>query len=109
VAVVNTSPTRRARVGILYAGHRRYWEQFPGSREATVEGAMRFKSIVEKSPVEVVMTDLVDTTELSFAEFSVIDFERNEVYVGHDGPHDLRITDGRPSIVTTHHARRRQP
>ena len=32
----------------------------------------------------------------SFAEFHSIDFERDEVYVGHDGPHDLRITHAPP-------------
>jgi L-arabinose isomerase len=62
-----TSPTKKAKVGILYAGHRRYWGQFAGSREATVAAAQRFADIVRESPVEVVMPDLVDTTELSFA------------------------------------------
>jgi L-arabinose isomerase len=34
----------------------------------------------------------------SFAELSIVDYEKNQVYVGHDGPHDLRITDSRPCI-----------
>jgi L-arabinose isomerase len=65
--MLTTNPTRRTKVGIMYAGHKPYWRQFAGSREATVDGAIRFKKIVEQSPVEVFMTDLVDTTELSFA------------------------------------------
>jgi L-arabinose isomerase len=64
--MIDTSPVKKAKVGILYAGHRRYWGQFQGSRETTVAGARRFEAMVRESSVEVVMTDLVDTTELSF-------------------------------------------
>lgn len=58
---------QQAKVGILYAGHRRYWGQFEGSREATVNGAHRFADLVRRTGVEVVMPDLVDATEQSFA------------------------------------------
>ena len=34
----------------------------------------------------------------SFAEFHPVDFERNSVLVGHDGPHHIRIADGKPVI-----------
>ena len=34
----------------------------------------------------------------SFAEFHPIDFERNTVLVGHDGPHHLNIAAGRPVL-----------
>ncbi len=34
----------------------------------------------------------------SFAEFHPIDFIRDSVLVGHDGPHHLNIADGRPVI-----------
>ncbi len=34
----------------------------------------------------------------TFAEFNMADFEKNQVMVGHDGPHDLRITDSGPLI-----------
>jgi L-arabinose isomerase len=34
----------------------------------------------------------------SFAEFHPVDFSRNTVLVGHDGPHHIRIADGRPVI-----------
>lgn len=34
----------------------------------------------------------------SFAEFHPIDFERNIILVGHDGPHHLNIADGKPVI-----------
>lgn len=34
----------------------------------------------------------------SFAEFHPIDFQRDSVLVGHDGPHHLHIADGRPVL-----------
>lgn len=34
----------------------------------------------------------------SFAEFHPVDFDRNSVLVGHDGPHHIRIADGKPVI-----------
>lgn len=34
----------------------------------------------------------------SFAEFHPLDFDRNIILVGHDGPHHLNIADGKPVI-----------
>lgn len=34
----------------------------------------------------------------SFAEFHPVDFERNSVLVGHDGPHHINIADGQPVV-----------
>ncbi|MBN8527164.1 MAG: L-fucose/L-arabinose isomerase family protein [Planctomycetes bacterium] len=34
----------------------------------------------------------------SFAEFHPVDFASNSVLVGHDGPHHIRIADGKPVI-----------
>lgn len=34
----------------------------------------------------------------SFAEFHPIDFERDSVLVGHDGPHHLNVADGKPIL-----------
>lgn len=34
----------------------------------------------------------------SFAEFHPIDFKRDSILVGHDGPHHINIAEGRPSI-----------
>ncbi len=57
---------KQGKVGILYAGHERYWGQFVGSREATVNGAHRFADIVRKTGIDVAMPDiLVDSTAKS--------------------------------------------
>jgi L-arabinose isomerase len=34
----------------------------------------------------------------SFAEFHPVDFERDSILVGHDGPHHLNIADGKPVL-----------
>lgn len=34
----------------------------------------------------------------SFAEFHPVDFDRNSVLVGHDGPHHIKIADGKPVL-----------
>jgi L-arabinose isomerase len=34
----------------------------------------------------------------SFAEFHPVDFERDSVLVGHDGPHHIKIADGKPVL-----------
>ena len=34
----------------------------------------------------------------SFAEFCIVDFDKDLAFIGHDGPHDLRISDRRPEI-----------
>lgn len=43
---------------------------------------------------------IMDRLEIggSFAEFHPINFERNVVYVGHDGPHHLGICEGKPVL-----------
>ncbi|MBM3475721.1 MAG: arabinose isomerase [Armatimonadetes bacterium] len=43
---------------------------------------------------------IMDRLEIggSFAEFHPVDFERDSVLVGHDGPHHLNIADGRPVL-----------
>ena len=50
----------------MHAGHREYWPQFAGAREDIIAGAQRFADIVRESGVEVVMSDLVDSVELSY-------------------------------------------
>ncbi len=43
---------------------------------------------------------ILDRLEIggSFAEFHPVDFTRDSVLVGHDGPHHLNIADGRPVL-----------
>jgi L-arabinose isomerase len=43
---------------------------------------------------------IMDRLEIggSFAEFHPVDFERDTVLVGHDGPHHVNIADGRPVL-----------
>lgn len=43
---------------------------------------------------------IMDRLEIggSFAEFHPIDFERDSVLVGHDGPHHINIAAGRPAL-----------
>lgn len=43
---------------------------------------------------------IMDRLEIggSFAEFHPVDFERDTVLVGHDGPHHINIADGRPVL-----------
>lgn len=43
----------------------------------------------------------------SFAEFHPVDFDRDTVLVGHDGPHHLNIADGRPVLrsLRTYHGK----
>jgi L-arabinose isomerase len=43
---------------------------------------------------------IMDRLEIggSFAEFHPVDFERNSVLVGHDGPHHINIAGGKPVV-----------
>jgi L-arabinose isomerase len=50
-----------------------------------------------KTCVAMLIMDRLDAGG-SFAEFHPMDFEEDFILVGHDGPHHLRIADGRPAL-----------
>ena len=62
----------KGKIGVLVAGHREYWNQFPGSREQLLKNADNFEAVVTRLGGEVVTytaadgTQMCDTTEESY-------------------------------------------
>jgi L-arabinose isomerase len=59
------------------------------------------KSLVGEFDIKTCIAMLImDRLEIggSFAEFHPIDFDRDTILVGHDGPHHLNISNGKPVI-----------
>lgn len=87
-----------------------YYEAEPGSDLRTVVthlivgnsllGAAGFPMCGEYDLKTCVAMLILDRLEIggSFAEFHPVDFTRDSVLVGHDGPHHLNIADGRPVL-----------
>ncbi|WP_353080970.1 L-fucose/L-arabinose isomerase family protein [Tessaracoccus lapidicaptus] len=87
-----------------------YYEGLPGSETRTLMTnlivgnsllqAAGFPMCGEFDIKTCVAMMVMDRLELggSFAEFHPIDFERDAVLVGHDGPHHINIAEGRPAI-----------
>ncbi|GAA4902356.1 L-arabinose isomerase [Tessaracoccus lubricantis] len=87
-----------------------YYEGLPGSETRAVmtnlivgnsllqaEGFPMCGEFDVKTCVAMMVMDRLDIGG-SFAEFHPIDFERDAVLVGHDGPHHINIAEGRPAI-----------
>ncbi|MFD0864440.1 L-fucose/L-arabinose isomerase family protein [Tessaracoccus lubricantis] len=87
-----------------------YYEGLPGSDVRTVmtnltvgnsllqaEGFPMCGEFDLKTCLAMMVMDRMDIGG-SFAEFHPIDFDRDAVLVGHDGPHHINIAEGRPSI-----------
>ena len=63
---MKTSISERATVGIMLCGHREYWPQFPGMKEAMIEYSENFINLVRASGVNVREPVFVDTVEDAF-------------------------------------------
>ncbi|WP_461106411.1 hypothetical protein [Tessaracoccus terricola] len=87
-----------------------YYEGLPGSETRTVMTNLTVgNSLLQaagfpmcgefdiKTCVAMMVMDRLDIGG-SFAEFHPIDFDRDAVLVGHDGPHHINIAEGRPAI-----------
>lgn len=87
-----------------------YYEGLPGSELRTVmtnltvgnsllqaEGFPMCGEFDIKTCVAMMVMDRLEIGG-SFAEFHPIDFERDAVLVGHDGPHHINIAEGKPAI-----------
>ncbi|MCC2594370.1 L-fucose/L-arabinose isomerase family protein [Tessaracoccus sp. OS52] len=87
-----------------------YYEGLPGSEMRTLMTnlivgnsllqAQGFPMCGEFDIKTCVAMMVMDRLEIggSFAEFHPIDFERDAVLVGHDGPHHINIAEGKPAI-----------
>ena len=60
---MKTSVSDRATVGIMICGHKEYWPQFPGMKEAMIEYSENFVKLVRASGVTVCDPIFVDTVE----------------------------------------------
>ncbi|MHB1357749.1 MAG: L-arabinose isomerase family protein [Anaerolineae bacterium] len=79
-----TSLNASARIGIMLCGHKEYWPQFPGLKEALIQNGDYFKGLVEKNPVTVTDCVFVDTVEDSYTagiKFKAQDIDLIFVYL----------------------------
>ena len=71
------------KVGVMIPGHREYWPQFPGQREAELKSAELFENLLEECGVEVIRyfaddgTQMIDTPEKAFE--AGIFFKKNDI------------------------------
>ncbi|HHW48756.1 MAG TPA: arabinose isomerase [Clostridiaceae bacterium] len=72
-----TCNSKKARVGIMICGHKEYWPQFPGAKEAIMDGAKKFEKMVSDNNVDVVVTGMVDTVEASYKAGMI--FKKNDI------------------------------
>ena len=60
---MKTSVSDRANVGIMLCGHKEYWPQFPGMKEAMIKYAENFENLVRATGVNLLYPVFVDTIE----------------------------------------------
>ena len=71
------------KVGVMIVGHKEYWPQFPGNREAETASGEDFELLLERCGAEVVRyfaedgTQMVDTPEKSFEAGTF--FKKNDI------------------------------
>jgi L-arabinose isomerase len=81
---MKTSISDRANVGIIVCGHREYWPQFPGAREAMIEYSNIFADKVRATGVNLLGSVFVDTIEDAYrtgVEFKSKDIDLLFVYL----------------------------
>lgn len=55
---------KKGKIGVLVAGHREYWGQFPGCREQLLKNAEVFESLITKFGAELVTYNAADGTQM---------------------------------------------
>lgn len=77
------SVKQKGKIGVMIVGHREYWPQFPGQREATIASGEDFQRLVERCGGEVIRwyaedgTQMIDSPEKAFE--AGIFFKKNDI------------------------------
>lgn len=74
---MKTSVSDRANVGILICGHKEYWPQFPGMKEAMIAYSENFVRLVRASGINVCDPIFVDTIEDAYR--AGVDFKAKDI------------------------------
>ena len=81
---MKTSISDRATVGIMICGHKEYWPQFPGMKEAMIGYSENFVRLVRASGVHLCDPVFIDTVEDAYragVEFKARDIDLLFVYL----------------------------
>jgi L-arabinose isomerase len=81
---MKTSISDRTNIGIMLCGHKEYWPQFPGMKEAMIEYSKLFENLVRSSGVNLFEPVFVETVEESYQagiEFKSKDIDLLFVYL----------------------------
>ena len=74
---------KKGRVGVMIVGHREYWPQFPGQREATIQSGEDFQRLLEREGSEVIRwydqdgTQMIDSPEKAYE--AGVYFKKNDI------------------------------
>jgi L-arabinose isomerase len=81
---MKTSISDRTNIGIMLCGHKEYWPQFPGMKEAMIEYSKLFENLVRSSGINLFEPVFVETVEESYQagiEFKSKDIDLLFVYL----------------------------